>query len=568
MTFFFAAAGVLLAVQGHLEGLNRLPPAQVRSLPPPPQPSPVVAAATPPRLLWVLVDGLRDDALARMPRLQALARQGVRLHLHSGHPSFSRPIYTVLGTGASQARSGVRTNSWRGPVSLDSLFARLADDGRRSVAVMERIGWWTELFGPSLRNGGVADGVAQVTGLAARQLAAPGQVELLLVHFTGVDHLSHHHGAGSPEVADEIVRVDRAIERLLSGIDLSRWAVLVHSDHGHVVGGGHGGTEPEVVLAPAVLAGARVSRRPESWDRPPEAAAVDLAPTLAALLDSAPPAQAEGRILTELLDGPPAAWAPATALLAASQRQLWQAWASALAGPPPAPAPGAGAQREAAAVAPGGVGGAMPLERRLVQALEAGQLARVRGQGLAAASLIVPLLLLLALRVGRHVLPRRERCWWLLAALGYPVLVFTCYLAWVGQLSFSDIPLRAVFVRRLVLLLVAAGAPLAVAVLLRLRRAAPAERGELARALACVLLLGIAPWHLAAQAWAAVLPGMQLAGATALFLPLVSGPMLAAYLLGAGLLLLVPAAAGLADGVGRGVSEMGKSRKINQMLQG
>lgn len=527
LLFLLAAGLVAGTLPGYVTALNRSPPERVRRLPALPAPRDPGPARS---LLWILVDGLRDDALGRMPHVMALARQGVRLRLDVGQPSFSRPVYASLGTGAEQRHTGIRTNRTGGPVLLDSLFARLAAGGRRAVAVMERIGWWAELFGPALEHGGVTVGVEP---LLARALELRGRSELLLVHFTGVDHFSHLHGPGSPEVAAEIERADRAIGRLLAGLDLQRWTVLVHSDHGHVPAGGHGGDSPDVVLAPAVLAGAGIRPQPETLLRPLPALAIDLAPTLAVLLGCAMPAHAEGRILGEAMAIPPARLDELEQRLAAGQERLWRSWLVGLG--EAESRPGCGTTGAASA-------GAAQLRSYPKLALregEAGLLRKARLQGGLAAALLVSLLLLLGLRIGRGSLPPRSRRWWLLASLSYPALAAVAYTLAGGEWSFSDVPLRAVFARRLALLLALAGAPLAAAVLWHLRRAPRARRTQTARALVWVLLPGVALGHAAALAGsAALVPGVQLAGPTALFLPLVTGPMLAAFLVAAGVLLL------------------------------
>ena len=55
------------------------------------------------RLVFVLVDALRDDTSLKsevMPNLNALRQQGAWVTMHSRPPSFSEPGYTTLLVGA------------------------------------------------------------------------------------------------------------------------------------------------------------------------------------------------------------------------------------------------------------------------------------------------------------------------------------------------------------------------------------------------------------------------------------------------------------------------------------
>jgi hypothetical protein len=91
--------------------------------------------------------------------------------------------------------------------------------------------------------------------------------------------------------------VDRQLADIVAALDLGRDAIVVTADHGHLPSGGHGGGEREVVEVPLVLAGAGV--RPGATPR--DAALLDVAPTVAALLGLPAPGHGLGRTLTEVL---------------------------------------------------------------------------------------------------------------------------------------------------------------------------------------------------------------------------------------------------------------------------
>ena len=81
---------------------------------------------------------------------------------------------------------------------------------------------------------------------------------LLVAGITGADGTAHDYG-GESEVYREVVQaVDRCLGSLVKALDDGRTVFVAVSDHGHIDhrgGGGHGGSEPEVMEVPLVLFG-------------------------------------------------------------------------------------------------------------------------------------------------------------------------------------------------------------------------------------------------------------------------------------------------------------------------
>jgi hypothetical protein len=75
------------------------------------------------RVVLVVLDGIRVDAMPSMPFLQELARRGSSGILRTGVPSLSNPSRAVLVTGAWQEVHGVTNNSRFDPPPVDSLFS-------------------------------------------------------------------------------------------------------------------------------------------------------------------------------------------------------------------------------------------------------------------------------------------------------------------------------------------------------------------------------------------------------------------------------------------------------------
>src|SRR5439155_6068299 len=84
-----------------------------------------------------------------------------------------------------------------------------------------------------------------------------GMEDLVVVIHDKVDRAGHLYGAAA-EYGKAILQANRVVEKLVAGLDLTRDAVVVTSDHGHLDRGGHGGGEPEVEQVPLVAAGAGI----------------------------------------------------------------------------------------------------------------------------------------------------------------------------------------------------------------------------------------------------------------------------------------------------------------------
>lgn len=277
-------------------------------------PGPAGPRLVPGRVVIVVVDGLRQDTSRQaMPGLNALRERGADLSALTGEPSLSYPGWTVIASGAWQEVSGVTTNYYSGTVKLDNLFQEARSKGLRT-AIVGAEGWrmlyrdWLDAFElvpePSdyrdVAGAQAADGEALRKALPLIQgEGSSPKPDLLLIHFPGVDNVSHGYGVGR-EVQETAAHVDGLIVQLAAVLDLSQDALVVTADHGHVNRGGHGGWESEVKTVPLVFAGRGI--QPGAY---PQARQADIAPTVAALLGLPMPAFSQGKPLLGLLQAEP-----------------------------------------------------------------------------------------------------------------------------------------------------------------------------------------------------------------------------------------------------------------------
>jgi Metalloenzyme superfamily/Type I phosphodiesterase / nucleotide pyrophosphatase len=251
------------------------------------------------RVVLLVIDGLGEAHSHALPVLDELRRLGVSTVATSHLPSLSRPNYVSLLTGAPPAHSGVRSNAYGWEVPLDSLLHRVRATARQTAFVTDVAPGFGAMFAHQL-----SEAVATPWSggwVRAGLLALERRYPLVVIIPGGVDNAGHERGAASDEYRAAALQIDRQLGELLGALDLTRDTIVVTADHGHTAAGGHGGDEPEVMRVPLVMAGAGV-RRGATIEG---ARLVDVAPTVAALLGTAPPRHALGRCLGEALAMPP-----------------------------------------------------------------------------------------------------------------------------------------------------------------------------------------------------------------------------------------------------------------------
>ena len=306
-------------------------------------PSGETALAPPmvPRVVLVLVDGLRLDASRRMPFLNQLRQGGADLESEIGLPSFSLPGRATLLTGAWQDVHGQTTNMKPRPLAVEHLFQVAR---RRGVGTALAAGPAPfQLFDPWVDRRilfAEVDPDADLRALEAELAMREEVVEKALskppngfwmAELISVDEAGHEWGGASAAYAQMAARVDAVLRQLVGRLDLTRTTLVVTSDHGHTDRGGHGGTETSVTRVPLVLAGAAV--RPGTRGR---ARHIDVAPTVAVLLGLPIPASSQGWPLIDYLAVSPEQARDAAARVETQRRAFLAAFAARLGEPPPA----------------------------------------------------------------------------------------------------------------------------------------------------------------------------------------------------------------------------------------
>ncbi|MEE2777495.1 MAG: alkaline phosphatase family protein [Acidobacteriota bacterium] len=246
-----------------------------------------------PELQVILVlDGLRPDYVTAelMPRLDALARNGIRFtRHHSVFPTVTRVNAASIATGSYPSRHGLMGNTVYFPsvdpdeglrtsslaklrrieaagedlVTAPSLGEAFADAGKRVLAVSSGSKGSAYLLNHTLSGGAILhseyalpaalEGVVDDRVGPAPPPAEPNagrnrhaidmlfevglpevEPDLVLLWLSDPDHTAHEHGIGSPEATEALRLVDGEVGRLVDGLDARgyRFNLFVTSDHG------------------------------------------------------------------------------------------------------------------------------------------------------------------------------------------------------------------------------------------------------------------------------------------------------------------------------------------------
>lgn len=215
-----------------------------------------------PYVVVVSLDAFRHDFLARFhpPSLERLAARGlVARALIPPFPSKTFPSHYTIATGLYPGHHGVITNTFYDPAFgawfrvKDSTAVR---DGRWFGGVpiwiaAEREGVRTSVyFWPGSEGvvqghrpsaywnyrASTPDSVRVDASLAQLRLPPARRPHLVMLYLTVIDDTAHRYGPDSPRIAGAVATADRAVARLLAGVDALPMRdsvnVIVLSDHG------------------------------------------------------------------------------------------------------------------------------------------------------------------------------------------------------------------------------------------------------------------------------------------------------------------------------------------------
>ncbi|HOB87798.1 MAG TPA: alkaline phosphatase family protein [Bacillota bacterium] len=268
----------------------------------------------------ILIDGMRADSLPDMPFVQSLADMGSSGVIVVEEPTFSRPAYARIITGASSSISNIKTNDQARKLNLPNLFDLARFSGLKTGGSLYY--WFYELVvGPPYRTGDSHENrffhdeeMPLQSGYFYddfnyqyndREIFEYGirimrdyNPNFLVVHTMELDMAGHNYGGASPKYREILRMNDRQIQEFVQAIpDPENSVVIITGDHGHIDAGGHGGPEKEASRVPLVIFGKGVKK-----GALPQYSQLDLAPTIAAILGMPFSRYMAGSIMEEAFD--------------------------------------------------------------------------------------------------------------------------------------------------------------------------------------------------------------------------------------------------------------------------
>lgn len=272
------------------------------------------------RLVLIIVDGLRSDALAAMPFSDELWARAASAVLHLSPPAYAEASWRMLLTGATAELLGMPLLpdvGWHGPsLPLGSLIGLAVASGRTCAIALHEA--WQPLLPGSWCSARLF--AAGRDAMADQQIAdgardmERGQPFLMVVHFSHLAVAGSSYRATSAPYRQAAQSVDGMIRQVAELALANGAAVAVVSSYGLSDGGSSIGAEASITQVPFFLMGPGVI--PGGYGVIDSA---DVAPTLAALVGLPAPPLAQGQVRYDMLLGD-ALWQAERHLRMARQR--------------------------------------------------------------------------------------------------------------------------------------------------------------------------------------------------------------------------------------------------------
>lgn len=196
-------------------------------------------------------DGFRWDYYGRIPTpgIDQIRMNGVQVkNLINPFATLTFPNHFTLVTGLYEENHGIVDNEMYDPhfnetfnmgtidpkwwQEAEPIWVTAAKDGKKSVCV-NWVGCSIPIQGIRPAYWGPYDGTIKYNARVDKVAdSINGDAELGLLYFEEPDHSAHQYGPDSSEVDEGIVKVDQAIQYLLTKVDLGNVNIIFTADHG------------------------------------------------------------------------------------------------------------------------------------------------------------------------------------------------------------------------------------------------------------------------------------------------------------------------------------------------
>ncbi|MGI5892970.1 MAG: alkaline phosphatase family protein [Candidatus Merdivicinus sp.] len=252
------------------------------------------------KVLLILVDGMRPDAidLCGHSFLKDLRKESsYSMHATTTMPSVTLPCHASLFFSVNPDRHGITTNVWMPPVRpIDSLGDAVHLAGKRAAMYYN----WEQLrdlnrpgslvhseYHNMWKDGGIAsDHLLTDHTLDCIRNDDP---DFIFLYLGYTDEAGHANGWLTEPYMEAVANASACIEKLYRSLP-EGWSMIITADHGgHERSHGH--DIPEDMTIPVYFAGKPFEKGKELQD----VNIKDIAPTIAKIMEFAPPREWEGR---------------------------------------------------------------------------------------------------------------------------------------------------------------------------------------------------------------------------------------------------------------------------------
>lgn len=252
------------------------------------------------KVLLILVDGMRPDSLTDIPQAQKMIQESsYSMKAETVFPSVTLPCHMSLFHSVNPERHGTTTNTYMPQVRTINGLCEQLHQNSKTCAFFYNWEELRDLSRPSslvfscLHSGsfeGYETSNHNVTD-AAIQYITEYSPDFAFLYLGLVDEVGHKNGWMGKEYMEAVKDSWEDISRIMEQLN-EEWSVIITADHGGH-DRTHGTTLAEDMTIPVILHGSVFEKGKELEN----VNIKDIAPTIAALLDTAPAKEWEGKCL-------------------------------------------------------------------------------------------------------------------------------------------------------------------------------------------------------------------------------------------------------------------------------
>lgn len=251
------------------------------------------------KVLLILADGMRPDAVKNIPEAKEIMNMSAyTLNGKTVFPSVTLPCHMSLFHSVEPMRHGTTTNVYAPQVRpIDGLCEAIKKQGKTSAFFID----WEELRDlsrpGSLSHSYYVSGLdigfdaadEQLTNNAAEYLKNGGNADFVFLYLGLTDSIGHSNGWMSEEYIEAVEKSWKRISRVFKVLG-DDYTVIITADHGGH-GRMHGDDVAEDMTIPIIIYGKDFPKNTEICN----ANIIDIAPTVAKLLDISPADEWDGK---------------------------------------------------------------------------------------------------------------------------------------------------------------------------------------------------------------------------------------------------------------------------------